>query len=311
MYLPYLRARQFELIALRELVEKDLIGDKILPIIEPIKLSSTLIKTIEAFINKDKKIVIIHNPKVGDFLEEIKDEHKKEKFKRILENRNVIIGHIINNNSKEELEKLTQDGLEEILIINNNINYLNIYSEIALEIQPLYTLIPDEGLFRRKSKGNKILLADRFNKKDRNSDYSDTEDEVFTEDHLYYMDEGYTGFSDYSIIGSNFSESGFAPYAVALHIIYFDEDNVLRIKHFVSDSNEDIRNPAGKFYEAISKLNEWQYNEQSDSYALQELREYYRSEGYPGLGTAKKLSLMHHLEILSRYLDGVNNYDLL
>ncbi|WP_195954693.1 sce7725 family protein [Clostridium tertium] len=311
MYLPYLRARQFELIALRELVEKDLIGDRILPIIEPIKLSSTLIKTIEAFINKDKKIVIIHNPKVGDFLEEIKDERKKEKFKRILENRNVIIGHIINNNSKEELEKLTQDGLEEVLIINNNINYLNIYSEVVLEIQPLYTLIPDEGLFRRKSKGNKILLADRFNKKDRNSDYSDTEDEVFTEDHLYYMDEGYAGFSDYSIIGSNFSESGFAPYAVALHIIYFDEDKVLRIKHFVSDSNEDIRNPAGKFYEAISKLNEWQYNEQSDSYALQELREYYRSEGYPGLGTAKKLSLMHHLEILSRYLDGVNNYDLL
>lgn len=311
MYLPYLRARQFELIALRELVEKELIGDRILPIIEPIKLSSTLIKTIEAFINKDKKIVIIHNPKVGDFLEEIKDEHKKEKFKRILENRNVIIGHIINNNSQEELEKLTQDGLEEILIINNNINYLNIYGEIALEIQPLYTLIPDEGLFRRKSKGNKILLADRFNKKDRNSDYSDTEDEVFTEDHLYYMDEGYAGFSDYSIIGSNFSESGFAPYAVALHIVYFDEDNVLRIKHFVSDSNEDIRNPAGKFYEAISKLNEWEYNEQSDSAALQELREYYRSEGYPGLGTAKKLSLMHHLEILSRYLDGVNNYDLL
>jgi len=257
MYLPYLRARQFELIALRELVEKELIGDRILPIIEPIKLSTTLIKTIEAFINKDKKIVIIHNPKVGDFLEEIKDEYKKEKFKRILENRNVIIGHIINNNSQEELEKLTQDGLEEILIINNNINYLNIYGEIALEIQTLYTLIPDESLFRRKSKGNKILLADRFNKKDRNSDYSDTEDEVFTEDHLYYMDEGYAGFSDYSIIGSNFSESGFAPYAVALHIVYFDEDNVLRIKHFVSDSNEDIRNPAGKFYEAISKLNEW------------------------------------------------------
>lgn len=305
MYLPYLRARQFELIALRELVEKKLIGDKILPIIEPIKLSSTLIKTIEAFIRNDKKIVIIHNPKVGDFLEEIKDEDKKEKFKRILENRNVIIGHIINSKSQEELEKLTQDGLEQILIINNNINYLNIYVEEVSKIKPLYTLIPDESLFRRKSKGNRILLADRFNKKDRNSDYINTEDEVFTEDHLYYMEEGYDGFADYSIIGSNFSESGFAPYAVALHIVYFDEENVLRIKHFVSDSNEDIRNPAGKFYEAISKLNEWKYNIQSDSTALQEFKEYYRSEGYPGLGTAKKLSLMHHLEIISRYLDGV------
>ena len=37
MYFPYLRGRQFELIALRELLENDLIGDKIIPIIEPIK----------------------------------------------------------------------------------------------------------------------------------------------------------------------------------------------------------------------------------------------------------------------------------
>ena len=305
MYLPYLRARQFELIALRELVEKKLIGDKILPVIEPIKLSSTLIKTIEAFIRNDKKIVIIHNPKVGDFLEEIKDEDKRNKFKKILGNDNVIIGHIINSKSKEELDRLKDDVLKQILIINNNINYLNVYVEEVAKINPLYTLIPDEGPFRRKSKGNIVLLADRFNKKDRNSDYIYIEDEVFTEDHLYYKDEGYKGFADYSIIGSNFSDAGFAPYAVAIHIVYFDEENVLRVKHFVSDSNEDIRNPAGKFYEAITKLNQWEYNSQSDSAALQEFKEYYSSEGYPGLGTVKKLSLMHHLEIISRYLDEV------
>lgn len=305
MYLPYLRARQFELIALRELVEKKLIGDNILPVIEPIKLSSTLIKTIETFIRNDKKIVIIHNPKVGDFLEEIKDEDKRNRFKGIMENKNVIIGHIINSKSQEELDKLKCDGIEQILIINNNINYLNIYVEEVDKIKPIYTLIPDESLFRRKANGSRVLLADRFNKKDRNSDYIDTEDEVFTEDHLYYMNEGYRGFSDYSIIGSNFSESGFAPYAVAIHIVYFDEENILRVKHFVSDSNEDIRNPAGKFYEAVNKLNEWNYNSKSDSIALQEFKKYYRNEGYPGLGTAKKLSLMHHLEIISRYLDEV------
>ena len=46
MYFPYLRGRQFELIALRELLEKRLIGDKIVPIIEPVKLTSTLVKTL-------------------------------------------------------------------------------------------------------------------------------------------------------------------------------------------------------------------------------------------------------------------------
>ena len=108
----------------------------------------------------------------------------------------------------------------------------------------------------------------------------------------------------YSIIGSNFSESGFAPYAVAIHIVYFDAENILRVKHFVSDSNDDIRNPAMKFYEAVKKLNEWKHNSESNSYALGEFEKYYKNEGYPGLGTAKKLSLMHHIEIVSRYLDG-------
>ena len=53
MYFPYLRGRQFELIALRDLVDKGVLSDKIIPIIEPVKLSSTLIKTIESYGKKD------------------------------------------------------------------------------------------------------------------------------------------------------------------------------------------------------------------------------------------------------------------
>ena len=43
IYFPYLRGRQFELIALRELVEKGVLSSRITPIIEPVKLSSTLV----------------------------------------------------------------------------------------------------------------------------------------------------------------------------------------------------------------------------------------------------------------------------
>ena len=52
MYFPYLRGRQFELIALRELLEDDLIGNKIVPIIEPIKPTSTLAKTLSFYSEK-------------------------------------------------------------------------------------------------------------------------------------------------------------------------------------------------------------------------------------------------------------------
>ena len=53
MYFPYLRGRQFELIALRELVEKDVLSSKIIPVIEPVQLSSTLLKTIEMYGNNN------------------------------------------------------------------------------------------------------------------------------------------------------------------------------------------------------------------------------------------------------------------
>lgn len=52
MYYPYLRGRQFELLALRELVNENLLSEKIVPIIEPVKLTSTFFKTIKAFIEK-------------------------------------------------------------------------------------------------------------------------------------------------------------------------------------------------------------------------------------------------------------------
>ena len=43
MYFPYVRGRQYELLALRELVEKNLLTDFVIPIVEPVKLSPTLV----------------------------------------------------------------------------------------------------------------------------------------------------------------------------------------------------------------------------------------------------------------------------
>lgn len=33
---------------------------------------------------------------------------------------------------------------------------------------------------------------------------------------------------------------------------------------------------------------------------------HYNNESYPGLGSVKKLSLMHHLELIGKYLDEVH-----
>ena len=305
MYFPYLRGRQFELIALRELVEKGVLSSRITPIIEPVKLSSTLVKTIEAYGENSKQLAIITNPKVGSFSSDAREE-KNQKLKESLsaslkENNNILYMYLLRASSKPE--KFIARHADNMGTICDDKDAISVYEAYFAETDVKYNLIPDESGFRRKISKNRVVLTDKFNKLDRNDDYIEVDDEPFSEDHLYYQEDGYVGFADYSVVGEEYNETGFAPYAVAIHIVYFDKDDSLRVKHFVSDSNDDISDPAGKFQEALSKLVAWNETKQLDTVAMKEFEDLYHREAYPGLGTVKKLSIMHHLELIGRYLD--------
>ena len=314
MYFPYVRGRQYELLALRELVEKDKLGSNIIPIVEPVKLSSTLLKTIDVFVSKNRPMAIICNPKVGSFSTDMKDksaeDNNQQKFLKQIKNKNIIKTHIIKNNSVHQLEiweKFMNIPKNEWIIINNNREFQFEYDRLFDHEPPRFVLIPDESSFRRQVRHNRVLLTDRFNKCNRNSDYAKQEDEFYSDDHLYYKTDGFVGFADYSIIGKDYLESGFAPYAVAIHIVYFDENNKLRVHHFVSDTNDDTSNTAGKFYEAVQKLTEWVEEKQIlQTESLRTFIEYYKNQTYPGLGSVKKLSLMHHLELIANFLNEEN-----
>lgn len=309
MYFPYLRGRQFELIALRELVENGLLSDKIVPIVEPVKLSTTIIKTLEIFQGTDKRMALVRNPQVGNFISDLnkgKNAHLKEKLYELLKLGGIIDVHFVNPKSQISITKLLERGghISDIITICDHEDYISVYEELFSVDKPRYSLIPDESIFRRRIRHSRVMMDDKFKKQSRNTDYAKTHDEPFSADHLYYEEDGYVGFSDYSVIGNEYSESGFAPYAVAIHIVYFDEKNNLRIKHFVSDTNDDIRDPAGKFAEAVKKLVEWNKIEKIDTFGINTFTQIYENEVYPGLGTVKKLSLMHHIELMGRFLDG-------
>lgn len=51
MYFPILRGRQFELLALRECVNNGILSDFLIPIVEPVKVSSTFTKTLDSFVD--------------------------------------------------------------------------------------------------------------------------------------------------------------------------------------------------------------------------------------------------------------------
>jgi len=88
-------------------------------------------------------------------------------------------------------------------------------------------------------------------------------------------------------------------------MVYFDREKKLRVHHFVSNSNDDYGDTPGKLEEALEKLVTSSLI-RSDTYAYNELKRFYDNRIYSGLGVIKKLSLMHHIELLSRYLQERN-----
>lgn len=310
MYFPILRGRQFELLALRECVSYNILSDRIIPIVEPVKVSSTYTKTVDSFIKAGKRIAIIRNPQVGSWIKDSKRGSNVKTFQEAceqLKDTNVISSFYVTPNLNACIELAAKNGIsiDSLLLLCISPEYVDNYEEIIGDNRPLYNVIPDKGDFRRRIRPNRVMCEDHFPKQTRNIDYSDIETEFFSSDHLYYADDGYKGFSDYSVVGEEYSETGFAPYAVAIHIVYFDEKKTLRIAHFVSDSNDDISDPARKFAEAVEKLVAWNKTMNLGTVGIREFEAAYNNQTYPGLGVVKKYSIMHHLELMSKYLDGV------
>ena len=301
MYFPFLRGRQFELLALRELLENDLIGDNIIPIIEPVRLSSSLLKTVELFNKKNHQLVFVQNPSVGAYPVSMEGEQPNPLYENLeiaLDKDNVIKAYIFQDNNE-----IVVNDMQNSIAIIDSVDDISSYLEACKNERPLYTLIPDRRSIKRNVEGEKIILEDSFIKQKRNVDYKNNTDEFFSDWHREYSEEGYRGFSDCSIVGSEYSESGFAPKAVAIHIVYLSSEDDLRVHHFVSENNIDSKDTAGKFGEAVAKIKQWCTEHKiQETRGLKAFYDYCDTGRYPGLGVVKKCSIMHHLELMSKRL---------
>ena len=186
MYFPYIRGRQYELLALKELIINNRLSEHITPIVEPVKLSSTLSKTMEEFVNRNRNLCLICNPAVGSFISDMNNDdvnNNKQKILEFLSTTQIIKSHIIKENSAKNLnywENKRDIKKSDWYVINTNREYLTDYLTLFEDISPKMSFIPDESQFRRKIRRNRSLLEDRFNKCERNSDYLAIPDEFFT-----------------------------------------------------------------------------------------------------------------------------------
>lgn len=312
MYYPYFRGKQYELITVRESAEI-LSQAEFVPIIEPVKESlNGLKRAIDAVIDANGSAILIVNPHCGDH-ERDTDEFSQMLINDLSEEENIWAGMLLSDTVSIEdvIDTCDQHKNTGITLIHKGFTEARELSRRLgnLEITDIRHVFEENHcgkLYRRHFKDEtRILLRDGF-KKRTNRNHPPIE--YFSDLHATYEDEGMDGFGDFLIVGDEFSTSGGPAYAVAIHLTFIDgdKDDAMYIYHFVSDTQDTPKNPAGKFAEALDKLVEEVERLGSKIYrtnAVNVFLQLHRERHFPGLGYVKKLSMNHHIETLAQYLD--------
>lgn len=308
MYFPYLRARQFELISLRELVlDGVLSNDRIMPILEPVNRSFNSLNLANTVFSKHNlHSYLIMNPQVGDLSG---DNTEILEYNKELEDTHYRSAFLYADNSDYILQSIEEYDLRDcMLICLDSFTNEEALKELAQNVSISHLVMSDpqrsRGLdrFFKKLEKSYVRLDDVFEKQDRNADYLHIAKNKFSEEHLYYADEGYQGFSDYTTLSSEYIDGGFAPRAVVIHLTYIDKDKEIWIGHFTSETNDTIANIQGKFAEAAEKAVRFIDEHSLDNVATIELKQYFNDAKYPGLGTVKKISIKNHLLVVNDVL---------
>ena len=308
MYYPFLRARQFELIALRELATEGATQGVVIPVLEPVKEThNNLTLAHKVFQDKNQTAYLIVNPTIGELAG---DSSFYLEYLNELENSKFIPAFYYRNNSEFINQSIESFGLYNCMIIcQNDVNPEDSeFKQLVAkaEVSSINVSDPNRNRtlhrFIRGLNKNYIRLDDLFEKQARNSDYLEIQEHRFSEEHIYYIEDGFNGFSDYTVLPSEYIDGGSTPRAVVIHLTYLKGENQIWIRHFTSETNDSISNVQGKFAEAAAKAVAYCKQRELNNTAISELESYYDNEHYPGLGTVKKISIKNHLLVISQFL---------
>jgi hypothetical protein len=307
MYHPYFRGKQFELLTIRE-TAKLMAARGFVPIIEPVKEGlNGLDRALKAICEAEGNAIVIVNPYHGDLAGD-GGGITKMLGNSYLDKGGITAGILLTNGMTVEdaMACYTKHADHGPAFIHAGFTQGKALAAALSEQKPTQIFIAgrtNKTYWKHFPDGKRVLVRDGF-KRQRNADYDDSEE--FSDLHLTFEDDGWSGFGDFLIVGDDYSESGGPAYAVAIHLTYIDPDaeDQMFIHHFVSDSNATPTDPAGKFAEALDKLVAKLDAGDShlfEGHAIKELRDLHEKGHFPGLGSVKKLSMKHHIETLADY----------
>lgn len=317
-YFPYFRGKQFELIAVRESAAT-LAKNEFIPIIEPVRSDpAALRRAVLAISEANGHVCVIINPTFGqrssqagtlsDLLGLPEHEIGPRVMAGVLATGSMDIAGVRN--------LLTSCANRDVMVIHDGFSQGRSLADLAPDFPNWKTDVFIEEtagrLYRRHfmsapnaPQRTRVLIEDGFDRK-RNRDYTGVS--PFTELNVVYSDLGMDGFGDFLTVGNHYSDGGGPAYAVAIHLTFVsrDHENSLFLEHFVSDSNDTPADPGGKFAQALKKLVARISDEPArfvETTAINEFKELYTRQHYPGLGYVKKLSMIHHMETVAASLN--------
>lgn len=311
MYFPIFRGKQYELLALRNCIEKISVSNIVIPIVEPVKMIfRDLYSYLQAYNQRNLPNILIINPVVGELsrnrrlidelIVKVKENYPSTEFAY----------RINDGTSTEEVSTfLTTIGTSKFHFIHESAyvnpieliessNTQNFGAHIFIATGSSRAYQAQFSAFRR------VLIQDNFSQPQRNNaDYANTPDEFFTDQHLTYQSDRLYGFGDYSIVGDKFSEHGGQAHTAAIHFAYEKEsqNNEVWIRHFISETYDVDPNAATMIVEAATELSSFLEENPSIltySNAASEFQSIAREGSRTNLGKVKEISMRHHIELM-------------
>lgn len=302
MYFPILKGGIFELSALTELLVNKRLNDKIIPIIEPVRITPTLLKTLELFVENNREIAIILNSQRCDFnclLKEMILENSTvaKALATVMKSPYIIKAYIMNENI--ELEIKHKADKKDYIIIIESADSLSSYLEVYEDCCPRYTFMPNDKACKCIFSKNRILLL---------NNQTETKDDMIFCNHLsYYKKDGFVGISDFSLKERYRDAMNFHLFPKLIHFTYLDSNMSINIHRFISNDHGRLNDLVVTFKELVSDLIIWnKANKMYDTLGFKAILECYHMNRYPGFCVMKIYLIMHHLELMSFFIKDMN-----
>ncbi len=315
MYYCYLRAKQYELLAVRSCLTK-IVQKNMAIIIEPVRESNRdLYSCLRDASNVNARLILIVNPKCGELAgnERLAEALIKGAIELYPQ---VELGFIVDDTSSstQATSFFNTYPQQEKSIVHKG-SYANSQQLLNLELSDklFKSNIFIEGKCSASYVSNfnqtfKVLIHDGLNRTQTNAGYANNIIEFFSDLYLNYRQLGFQGFGDFSIVGDHFVEGGGQAITAVIHLTYENVDNTeILVHHFLSDPRVVAEDVAILIDEALEKLEAFVTSQRPDiliwSTSCQELINIYNTPGErTNLAYIKKMTIKNHFELINDIL---------